>query len=124
MDLNKFTNTDKANDGQWLELEDIETSEPMDVHIKLAGSDSDAYKKELRRQQDKAIKKGIKNKTAEQFDNEGISLLVACTLDWKNIEINGDVLECTPENARWIYKNAPMIREQVDEFVGDRSNFL
>ena len=124
MDLAKLDILSPANEGVWMELEHPVTGEPLGIKIKVAGVDSDYYRKEMRRQQNKRLKKGIRTISAEELENEVIELLVACTLDWEGIEYEGKVLECNKENARMIYKKFPWIREQVDNFINDRANFL
>ena len=124
MDLAKLDIVSPANEGVWMELEHPVTGEPLGVKIKLAGTDSDYYKKELRRQQNKRLKKGIRNINAEELEAEAVELLVACTLDWEGVELEGQALECNPENVRKIYKKFPWIKEQVDAFINNRANFI
>ena len=124
MELTQFDVVSPANEGVWMNLEHPVTGEPLEVKIKLAGVDSDYYKKELRRQQNKRFKKGFRKMNAEELESETIGLLVACTLDWEGVELEGQALECNPENARKIYKRFPWIKEQVDNFINDRANFL
>ena len=124
MDLTQFDVVSPANEGVWMNLEHPVTGEPLDVRIKLAGIDSDYYKKELRKQQNKKFKKGFRKLSAEELEADTIELLVACTLDWEGVELEGQALECNPENVRKIYKRFPWIREQVDNFINDRANFL
>jgi len=124
MDLTQFDVVSPANEGVWMNLEHPVTGEPLDVRIKLAGIDSDYYKKELRKQQNKKFKKGFRKLSAEELEADTIELLVACTLDWEGVELEGQALECNPENVRKIYKRFPWIKEQVDNFINDRANFL
>lgn len=124
LDLATLNTTPSAEEGSWLELEHPVTGEPLDIHIKLAGTDSDHYQKQLRKQQDKRLKKGFRKTKSEELENEGIELLVACTLEWKNVVHEDQELQCDAANVRWLYKNYKWIKEAVDEFVGDRSNFL
>jgi hypothetical protein len=94
------------------------------MHLKLLGSDSDAYKKTMRKQQDRHLKKGLRKLTSEQVEADSTELIVSCTVDWKNMQENGDDLEFTKENVRRVYKTYDFVREQAREFVEDRSNFL
>ena len=61
---------------------------------------------------------------AESIEAEAIEVLIACTLDWANVAFEGEVLECTKANIRKVYTAFPWVREQVDEFVDDRANFM
>jgi hypothetical protein len=40
------------------------------------------------------------------------------------VQYNGEELACDIENKRWLYKTYRWIFDQVDEFIGDRGNFL
>lgn len=53
-----------------------------------------------------------------------IGLLVHCTTRFENLFSGGKELEYSEKAARILYKTQPWIREQVDAFIGDRSNFL
>jgi hypothetical protein len=63
--------------------------------------------------------------TPSQLEAEQVDLLVSLTVSWNFRRGNGDVIPCTPENARAVYGNngAAYIREQVEGFIGERSNF-
>lgn len=124
VDLSIYDTTKTSADGVWMELENPKDSEPLGVHFKLLGSDSEEYNKQVRKNNDKRIKKGMKNLKSETLEAEGLELLVACTVDWQDVMDEGEELECTKENVRKVYKKYPWIKDQVDEFVGDRSNFL
>ena len=114
---------DTSNEGEWLELEH-EDGSPMDARIKLLGYDSDVCQKQRRKNADKRLKKRNFKTTSAELENENISLMVAATQDWEGFEDGGTALECTQENVRWLYQNCPEVRDQVDAFMGDRSNFL
>ena len=123
-DLSVFEESQNlAEQGQWMEVE-TPSGEGTDIHLKLAGADSSYHQKQVQNQQRKMLKKKKFNKTPEEIENDNIELLTACTLDWQNVLYKEETLECTKQNVRWLYKTFPSIREQVDEFIGDRSNFL
>lgn len=61
--------------------------------------------------------------TAEELESESMDLLVACTLSWRGMKWNGEDLACSAQNARDIYTRSPIIRDQVDEAINDRSLF-
>jgi len=123
VDLSQYDTKKSSEEGAWLEIESP-TGEPLGIHFKILGVDSEVYNKQLRKNQDKMMKKGMKNIKSENIEVEGIELLVACTVDWEGIADNGEDLGCTKENVRYVYKNYPWIKDQIDEFIGDRSNFL
>jgi hypothetical protein len=62
--------------------------------------------------------------TAEDLDSDSLETLAACTLGWSGFVLNGQEPECTPENARRLYEQMPWLREQAQEFISERSNFL
>jgi hypothetical protein len=99
------------------------------VTITLLSQDSDEFKRVQKRvtnkKLDKATKRGKMPKvTAEQLEEDQLDMLVACTVGWENVMLNGQVLEFSKENARLLYESVPAIREQADNFIGDRESFL
>lgn len=62
--------------------------------------------------------------TAEQIEEESISTLAACVAGWKNIEFEGKPLEFNRANAKMLLGKLRWVREQLDEAIGDRANFL
>lgn len=122
--LDQLNTSKAADEGVWMELDHPVTGEPIDMHLKLLGSDSETYKKTLRKQQDRHLKKGIRNLRSEQVEADTIELLVNCTVDWRNVEEHGEEISCTKENIRHVYKSYDFVKEQARDFVEDRSNFL
>ena len=95
--------------------------------ITVAGKDSDTYRTFQRRLLNRRLAvKGRRDSTptVEELEEEGLSLLVTCTLGWKNIELDGKALAFSPGAARQLYSDFPWIREQVDAAIGDRERFL
>lgn len=62
--------------------------------------------------------------TAEEIEESALRQLSICTVSWKGVKLDGQELECNPDNAYMLYSRLPWLKEQVDEFVGDRANFL
>lgn len=98
------------------------------VTISLVGVDSENYQAAARASQNRRLAKinprKVRQVTAEEMENDALEILVACTIAWEGIGWGKEDLKCTPENVRKVYANVPFIREQVDEFINDRSNFL
>jgi hypothetical protein len=95
----------------------------------LLGKDSAAAKKHGRSQAQKIIDKRGRGKTkAEELEASNVELLVALTKGWYLVSFAGEAIEfeCTPANARALYTDSKFdwIKDQVDEFSGDRSGFL
>ncbi|NCD13584.1 MAG: hypothetical protein EOL93_13665 [Epsilonproteobacteria bacterium] len=123
--LDRFEEIQNTSDaGVWMEIEDPTNGEPLGMHLKLMGEDSEIYQKHLRKHRDKHLKKRTKNLKWDSFEAERTELLVACTVEWKNITYKGEQVEFTKENVRWLYSTYRGIRDQVDEFIADRANFL
>jgi len=113
-----------SEEGVWMEIEDPASGEPLNMFLKLMGEDSDAFQKQLRKQRDKHLKKRTKNLKWDAFEAERIELLVGCTAEWKNITYKDEPVEFTKENLRWLYATYRGIRDQADEFIADRANFM
>lgn len=131
MDLNDLNLSASAELGATLNLEHPITCEPLEhdgkpLSIKLAGTDSAAYKNKQREFQNKRIQKMAKRRKVDlnSTDHEECALLAACTLGWSNIFDGKEKLEFSVEAAEKLYAKYGWIKEQVDEFIGDRNNFF
>lgn len=62
-------------------------------------------------------------KGAARVRDDIIKILTAATVSW-DIIVGGECPECTPLNVTHLYRTQSWIREQVDTFVSDRTNFL
>lgn len=104
----------------------LPNGEPTDISIEVAGQDSDEFRKAEVAKRNRRLKAAQKGKkiTAEQLDEEGLDLLVNCTVSWQNVFWGKDEMECTPENVRKLYTEHPFIREQIDEAIADRTLFM
>lgn len=128
MDLNKYNLSKSADAGADLALEDPVTGEELDVIITLLGSDSAAYRNKAREMQRDRISKMAKSRSKKLdlsvSEKEECELLAACTIGWDGIELDGVEIKFTYDEAVKLYLDFPWIKEQVDEFIGDRANFL
>lgn len=135
-DLSTLDTTKAAEEGATLEVRHPTTGivlmngEAKPVTLTLAGSDSDrAMKAERaalnRRFKANANRRGTSSSmTAEELDSDTLDKLAACTLGWSGFVVEGSEVECTPANARQLYRQWPWLREQAQAFVDDRANFL
>lgn len=120
----------KADDGAILEVVHPESEEIIPgMTITLLGQDSKVYRKIQLAKQQAALNRIAKGKKAIELDAEklvedSIDDLVKITTAWSGFMLDGKELECTPENVRTVYSEWAWIREQVQEFVADRSNFF
>lgn len=101
------------------------TEEPIPgMTIRVAGRESARFKKAQQILQNRLLKaRRAARPTAEMLEDQACELLARVTLSWGGFMVDGEQLECTVENAIMVYKRFPTIREQVDAFVNDLSNF-
>lgn len=129
MDLNSLKPL-MADDGAVLSLVHPETEEVIEgMTITLLGQDSKVYRKIQLAKQQTALNRISKGKKAVDFDAEklaedSIDDLVKLTVSWTGFTLDGDKLECTPDNVRKVYGEWVWIKEQVAEFVAERANFF
>ena len=62
--------------------------------------------------------------TAEENEAEALELLVHVTTAWRNVTFKGVALDLNDANARMLYEQVPVIREQVEDAINDRGNFM
>jgi uncharacterized protein YbcI len=123
-DLAALDTGKSAEEGVWMELEHPATNEPLGMKLKVLGVDSEQYQKALRKQQDRRLKRGMRKVKSAELENEGIELLAQCVTEWEGFTYNKKELECNLENVRWFLKTYKWAKDQIDDFIGDRSNFL
>jgi len=125
MDFSDLDVTTAADKGAEMQVRHPVTGEAMDASIVLLGSDSKTFRDIVRdRARDAMNQRKRKNVSLEEAEEQALSTLVRCTVSWKGVQEKGESLKCTPENVEHMYKGYPWLREQVDEFIGDRANFL
>ena len=118
----------KAEVGAELEVLDPITSEPVGAYITLAGADSTIHRKAAANVSKRRFnsQKGFRSKSfdVEKMEAESIEILAACTLSWKGVTLEGAALPCSRDNAIKMYTRFPWLREQVEAFISDRSEYL
>lgn len=136
MDLRQLDTAKLANSGVELQLRHPGTGMPLysgsgdgktKVAITLRGADSPEFLSIKDNSIDKRVKaRGRVNPSMAEERQFEIDMLVACTISWTGIELDGKPLECSPENVKALYSQPGLkwITDQVDRFVGDRGNFL
>jgi hypothetical protein len=128
MDLSTLDVKSAAERGADLHLEHPTTGEPLktedgkNITIRLLGNDSREFRAGLSEIAEKNV--GKKRTSFASAEANGIELLARVTVGWQNVTYKGEALKCTPENVRTLYTEISWIKEQVDAFVADRSNFL
>lgn len=124
VDIATLNTVEAAEKGFELELEHPVNGTPLDVFITVLGVDSAEYKKAQHATSNRFLKKKKMKLTSEEFDANALETLVACTTGWRNMVYEGEELPFTKNNVKMLYTKVPWIREQVDEAIADRSNFL
>ena len=127
-DLGQFDTVTASNQGAAMQVLHPVTNVPTGVEITLAGADSDVYRRAQRtwanKQMDRLMKRRGNNPSVEEIEERSLDIMARCTLSWKDVEFKGKKLPCNYENAIMLYRELPWLREQVDEFINDRANFL
>jgi len=131
MDLNDINLEAQSNDGADVQLEHPVTGKSLEhdgkpMTIRVAGTDSAAYRNKQRELQNRRLQKIAKGRKPDfsNSDAEACELLAACTLGWSGIVVGGDDIAFSQKAAEELYGKHVWIREQVDLFIGDRANFF
>lgn len=95
------------------------------VEIELHGTSSKNYRSAITAMQNRSLKRGKKQASAETMREESIELLVACSAKAKNFSYCGKPVS-DDEAFRTLYGDAKFswLKEQVDAALGDNANFL
>lgn len=128
MDLNKLDLTKSSNEGIWYALKHPVTNDELPMKIKVIGKDSDKFIKLSEDFRRSTLEDMKVNKTSEQriqvAKEYGDNILIACTLEWQGIELDGKKLDCTPDNVKLVYQRFGWIKEQIDTAIADRALFI
>lgn len=131
MDMSKLGVKASAEQGSVLQLRDPFTGEELfnddnsPMTITLLGKDSEQYRRTSRMAANKNLKRGRNAPTVEKFEQDGVELLAAVTIDW-NLQWSEAKKEFSPAAVKELYADPDYrwVYEQVDEFVAERANFL
>lgn len=101
------------------------------VSIKVLGPDSGKYRTLSRAQIRKRLVRRAEGQTEvtdadmDEGDRDAMEILAGCTVGWTGVlDKAGKPIPCTFENALKLFEGYPVVREQVDLFISERSNFL
>ncbi len=126
LDVIKF-----ANVGTAVDILHPVTKEPLGFSITVLGSDGAAFKKisieQARRRLAKMEKNGGFKPSAvsqEEREEDAVELLAACTTSWTKFNLEGANPSFNFDNAVALYSRFPWLREQVDQAIGNRANFI
>jgi hypothetical protein len=127
-DLATLDTSKKSNEGGWMEVKHPITGKSIpDAKILLAGTDSEIWRSAQRERADGRMAAGLSGAvlTTAEIDAEGTLILAKCTLGWSGIAIGGPTpMTFSRENAGAAYSRFRWLRDQVNEYVGARANFL
>jgi glutamine amidotransferase-like uncharacterized protein len=124
-DLNNLDVVSRADAGAKCIIRDPLTGEDTTAYLMLAGSDSGTYKQSQHKIANARInRKSTARITIEEIEAEQIGVLVDCTLGWGGMVMAGAEVPFDRAAARRIYEKFPTVREQAEQFVADRSNYL
>jgi hypothetical protein len=128
MKLSKFNTTKRSNAGAELELSLLDSGKPSGVFITLMGRDGTVFRS-IREDRSKAmtdrVSAGKGDLTPDEQDEMVCDTLSRLTVGWRNIEADdGSEVPFTKEKAYQIYLEHPSIREQANQFIADRANFV
>lgn len=126
-------NESAIDEGSWMTVMNPEGTAPLtnvegeQIKIKVVGPDSSQYRKRFHQSvNSRLVNSKFKVGTSEKMEEDATELLVACTVGWSGFRDKNEVFLYSPDNARVLYSKRPLafIREQVDKFIADRTNFL
>jgi hypothetical protein len=105
--------------------ERLATASGAAITISIVGMDSEQFRTRHRAIINKRLSAGKKAKvTAEEIETESIDTIAACITGWQNVDLDGKALEFSRANAKTLLTRLPWLREQLDEAIADRANFL
>lgn len=122
MELQNFDVTQKADEGVWFTLRHPVTGDDLDGRIKVAGKDSQLFRKLVFQMLDKRARKNTPT-TAEQAAEDTLWIVSKCVLDWQNITEGGQPLKLDNNGdvARQVLRKYPWILEQIQEAMAARA---
>lgn len=102
--------------------EPLYTEDGAPITIRVLGADSREFRAAITAAAERNA--GKKRMSLDAADAGAIDLLAKLVTGWKGIQWEGKPLDCTPENVRMFLTKFPPIRQQIDLFIADRSNFF
>jgi hypothetical protein len=128
-DLASLDTSAGAEAGFELQLLHPATRAPLPLYIRLLGMDGETYRRrqsDLERRRVEGMQRRAQQRIGmAEIENDTIELLAAVTAGWRgDFVLDGTPLPYTEHNAQQLYRRFAWIREQVDQAVGNRANFL
>ena len=123
-DLATLDTAKVAEEGAELRVAHPTTGEDLGIKISLIGMDSKTFRDISKARATASLKKKSRDVNFDQGEAESIELLAKCTKGWEGITEDGIEVPFSYENAVKLYTKYLWLKEQVDRFIVDRSNFL
>lgn len=122
MDLQNFDLASKADEGIWVTIRNPITGEDTDAKIKLAGKDSQLFRKLVFQALDKRARKNTVT-TAEEAADDTLRVVAKCVLAWEGISEGGQPLklDANGDVARQLFRKYTWLFEQVQEGMAARA---
>lgn len=133
MDIKQFEPT---VDAVVMEVLDPVTRQPFlkkdgsSITMKIYGFDNEEVQKTYRRLNNKRLAavaksggRGIRI-TSEEVEAEAIEKIAASIAGWSGFEEDGKEFPYNKSNAASLLKRLPWLRDQVEDFMNDRQNFI
>ena len=123
-DLATLDTSKVAEEGAELLVAHPTTGEDLGIKITLIGTDSKTFRDISKSRATASLKKKTREIDLDQNESDAVELLAKCTKGWTGITENGKDIPFGHENAVELYTKYLWMRDQVDRFIVDRSNFL
>ena len=123
-DLAKLDTAKVAEEGAELRVAHPTTGEDLGIKITLIGTDSKTFRDISKSRATASLKKKTREIDLDQNESDAVELLAKCTKSWSGITENGKEVAFSYDNAVKLYTKYLWLREQIDRFMADRSNFL
>ena len=123
-DLSTLDTSKVAEEGAELLVAHPTTGEDLGITITLIGTDSKTFRDISKSRATASLKKKSREIDLDQNESDSVELLAKCTKGWTGITENGKDIPFGHENAVELYTKYLWLREQIDRFMADRSNFL
>lgn len=127
--LDAFNTKTRANAGVEVELRLLANGAPSGVFIKIMGTDSEVFR-EIQEERERAAAERIAsgqsaNLTRDERTKLTCEALARCTVGWRNLmQSDGSPLEFSHNAAFQLYLDYPAIRDQINEEMAKRANFV
>jgi len=127
MDLSNLNLAVQAEAGYSFNVKHPVTEEELDGVITVRGDESKVVRAFERRKASEYMKKYNKDKnfipTPAENDDWNVESAICRVISWKNIELEGQEISFTKENADRVFREYPWLAKQVTEASANLLNF-